>query len=80
MIGQAQDVFAKRKFKDVYSMAAKGTIKYFELEYLTYKPALTWEFHKRYRDMIVETKTRVDSPIAPNNAAFGSFVMMSMDT
>ena len=58
---------------------AKGVIEYFELENLTYKPAPTWEFYKKYREVILEMKTIVDSSISPNNAAFGGFLMMSMN-
>ena len=58
---------------------AKGVIRYFELEDLDYHPRPTWDFYQRYRKTILRMKAEVDESIAPNNAAFGGFLMMSMD-
>ncbi len=58
---------------------AKGVIEFFELEGLVYKPAPTWEFYQKYRESITEMKNELDSSIAPNNAAFGGFLMVSMN-
>ncbi len=57
---------------------AKGVIEYFELENLQYRPEPSWEFYQRYRDAITRMKNLVDASIAPNNAAFGGFLMMSL--
>ncbi len=59
---------------------AKGVIEYFELEDLTYKPAPTWEFYQGYRDAVLDMKNQVNPSIAPNNAAFGGFLMVSMNS
>lgn len=57
---------------------AKGVIKYFELEGLEYKPAPTWEFYQKYRENILEMKSKADETLKPNNAAYCGFLMMSM--
>ena len=58
---------------------AKGVIQQFELGSLVYKPRPSWEFYKEFRSIINEMKTKVDSRLAPNNAAFTGFLMMSLD-
>lgn len=58
---------------------AKGVIEYFELQSLKYHPTPTWEFYKNYRDAILDMKSRVDVLLAPNNAAFGGFLMMNLN-
>ncbi len=58
---------------------AKGVIKQFELDSLTYKPRPSWEFYREYRSIVNEMKTKVDHRLAPNNAAFTGFLMMSME-
>lgn len=57
---------------------AKGVIKHFELEGLTYKPAPSWDFYRRYRDEILAMKAHIDPSLQPNNAAFCGFLMMSL--
>lgn len=57
---------------------AKGVIKHFELEGLQYKPTPSWDFYQRYRDAIEAMKAEVDPSLAPSNAAFGGFLMMSL--
>ncbi|TQV89065.1 hypothetical protein [Aliikangiella coralliicola] len=57
---------------------AKDVIKYFEVEDMIYKPAPTWDFYQKYRDLIHTMKSKVDSSLAPSNAAFSGFLMMSM--
>ena len=59
---------------------AKSVIDYFELQNLTYKPQPSWEFYQHYRNIILEMRALVDPVIAPNNAAFGGFLMMNMGT
>lgn len=58
---------------------AKGVIKFFELEGLEYKPEPGWDFYQRYRREINAMKAQVIDTIAPNNASFCGFLMMSMD-
>jgi hypothetical protein len=67
-----QEVFVK-------PTTAKGVIKYFELESLEYKPMPSWEFYKTFRETILEMRSMVDASLAPNNAAFTGFLMMSMN-
>lgn len=57
---------------------AKGVISHFELGALEYKPQPSWAFYQAYRDTILEMRSLVDPSIAPNNAAFGGFLMMSL--
>lgn len=58
---------------------AKGVIKQFELEGLEYKSSPTWEFYQEYRDQILAMKAQVIDTLAPNNAAFCGFLMMSLE-
>lgn len=58
---------------------AKGVIQYFELDQLEYKLLPTWDFYKRYKDYILKMRSAVDESIAPNNAAFCGFLMMTLD-
>ncbi len=58
---------------------AKGVIQQFELDSLVYKPRPSWEFYQEFRSIINEMKSKVDSRLAPNNAAFTGFLMMSME-
>ncbi len=55
----------------------KNVIRQFEVEDLVYKPQPTWPFYAAYRDLIADMKTRVDPSLAPNNAAFTGFLMMT---
>ena len=57
---------------------AKGVIRYFEVDGLEYKPAPTWEFYRRYRELINQAKQQVDPRLSPSNAAFSGFLMMTM--
>jgi len=57
---------------------AKGVIEHFELQGLQYKPRPSWEFYEEYRQQILAMRARVDDCIAPNNAAFCGFLMMSL--
>ncbi len=58
---------------------AKGVIRQFEIEDLTYSAKPTYDFYKRYRDIINDMKSHVDSSLYPDNAAFTGFLMMSSD-
>jgi hypothetical protein len=66
------DVFVK-------PTTVKGVIEYFELENLQYMPAPTWAFYDAYRSVFNEMKSRVNSALAPTNAAFSGFLMVSME-
>ena len=57
----------------------KAAIQYFELENLVYKPTPTWAFYTRYKTEFLKMKNAVDASVAPNNAAFGGFLMMSVN-
>lgn len=57
----------------------KNVIKYFELEGLQYSPSPTFEFYKAYREQMNEMKSKVDASLRNDNAAFGGFLMMSME-
>jgi len=57
---------------------AKGVIAHFELEDLHYSPTPSWEFYARYREQFLQMKASVDPLLAPSNAAFAGFLMMSM--
>lgn len=64
------DVFVK-------PTTTKNVIRQFELEGLEYKPRPSWSFYQAYRDAINDMKTRVNPSLAPNNAAFTGFLMMT---
>lgn len=68
-----QEVFVK-------PTTAIGVIQQFELDSLVYHPRPSWEFYDEYRRIINEMKSKVDSRLAPNNAAFTGFLMMSMES
>ena len=55
----------------------KGVINYFDIKNLTYSPTPTWDFYQRFRDEILKMKPLVDDSLAPSNAAFLGFLMMS---
>ena len=59
---------------------AKGIINELELNHLEYQPLPSWAFYSMFRDTINDLKTRVDSGLSPNNAAFTGFLMMSIGT
>lgn len=55
----------------------KNVIRQFELDGLLYRPLPSWEFYRDYRAAIEEMKACVSPALAPNNAAFTGFLMMS---
>lgn len=57
---------------------AKDIIRYFELTDLQYHPTPTWEFYRRYRKLINDSKKLVDKNLSPSNAAFSGFLMMGV--
>jgi hypothetical protein len=58
----------------------KEIISFFEIKDLVYKPTPTWEFYKKYRDIIYSMKSTVNESISSNNAAFTGFIMMSLNS
>ena len=70
-----------KPFEEVFvkPTTAKGVIQQFELDSLVYKPRPSWEFYHEFRSIINEMKSKVDNRLAPNNAAFTGFLMMSME-
>ncbi|MBX3705848.1 MAG: hypothetical protein KF911_04365 [Pseudomonadales bacterium] len=64
------DVFVK-------PTTTKNVIRQFELEGLVYRPRPSWDFYVGYRAAIDAMKARVSPSLAPNNAAFTGFLMMS---
>ncbi|MBI9097004.1 MAG: hypothetical protein JEY91_00935, partial [Spirochaetaceae bacterium] len=55
----------------------KNVIAYFEIDDLSYNAKPTFDFYKKYRDIINEMKNQVDDSLSPDNAAFTGFLMMS---
>jgi len=55
----------------------KNVIRQYELDALVYKPRPSWTFYASYRDAIAQMKAVVDPALAPNNAAFTGFLMMT---
>lgn len=64
------DVFVK-------PTTTKNVIRQFELEGLVYRPRPSWDFYFAYRAEIAAMKARVSPSLAPNNAAFTGFLMMT---
>jgi hypothetical protein len=64
------DVFVK-------PTTTKNVIRQFQLDEPVYHPRPSWPFYARYRDTIAAMKAEVDARLAPNNAAFTGFLMMS---
>lgn len=56
---------------------AKNVLKYFAISDPVYKPAPTWDFYQKYRQLINEGKTKVSKNLSPSNAAFSGFLMMT---
>ncbi|MGE0621973.1 MAG: hypothetical protein AB7I04_00125 [Pseudomonadales bacterium] len=55
----------------------KNVIRQFELDGLVYRPRPSWAFYQAYREAIAQMKAAVSPALAPNNAAFTGFLMMS---
>jgi hypothetical protein len=49
------------------------------IENIVYKPKPTYDFYRKYRDIINNMKKEVSEQLSPDNAAFSGFLMMSMD-
>lgn len=59
---------------------AKGIIEYFELKDLAYSAKPNWDFYQRFRATILDMKHCVDASLAPSNAAFLGFLLLSFKT
>jgi len=70
--------YSPRREVFVKPTTAKNILRYFEIDDPVYKPTPTWDFYKKYRKLINEGKTRVDSSLSPSNAAFSGFLMMTV--
>ncbi|MBF0487396.1 MAG: hypothetical protein HQK98_04480 [Nitrospirae bacterium] len=57
----------------------KGVIEFFDLKGLEYKPNPTYQFYKKYRDIINEMKEHVSPSLAQDNGCFSGFLMMAME-
>lgn len=56
----------------------KSIIKELNLD-IVYNPTPSWEFYESYRNIINQMKTKIEKSLAPSNAAFCGFLMMSLD-
>lgn len=72
--------YAPQKEVFVKPTTAKGVLRYFEIQDPIYKPAPTWDFYEKYRELINQAKQQVDQGLSPSNAAFSGFLMMSVQT
>jgi hypothetical protein len=70
--------FAPQEEVFVKPTTAKGVIAFFALAGLRYNAFPDWEFYERYRQAIFDMRSKVDDSLAPNNAAFCGFLMMSL--
>lgn len=57
----------------------KGVVSTFELDVPPYRACPYWEFYAAYREQILAMRAQVSPELAPNNAAFCGFLMMSLD-
>jgi hypothetical protein len=69
--------YSPKKEVFVKPTTAKNVLRYFELDDPVYKPRPTWDFYRKYRELINEAKTRCDPSLSPSNAAFSGFLMMA---
>ncbi|MES2625310.1 MAG: hypothetical protein V4628_08530 [Pseudomonadota bacterium] len=70
--------FAPQQEVFIKPTTAKGVIAFFGLQGLHYNPFPDWEFYETYRQAILCMRNKVDTTLAPNNAAFCGFLMMSL--
>lgn len=72
--------FSPTKEVFVKPTTAKGILKHFAIDDPIYKPKPTWDFYEKYRHLINEGKGRANPDLAPSNAAFSGFLMMTVQT
>jgi len=70
--------YAPTKEVFVKPTTAKNVLKHFEIDDPVYKPTPSWDFYKKYRKLINDSKTLVDKSLSPSNAAFSGFLMMTV--
>ncbi len=56
----------------------KGIVATFELDVPPYRACPYWDFYAAYREQILAMREQVSPELAPNNAAFSGFLMMSL--
>jgi hypothetical protein len=71
--------YARDKAFFIKPTTTKNIIKYFELEGVEYKPRPTYEFYKKYTELLEEMKSKVDASLGKNNAGFTWFLMMATE-
>ncbi len=69
----AEEVFIK-------PTTVKNILKVFEIPDLVYSPRPSYDFYRRYRDLINSMKREVDPSLSPSNPAFSGFLMMVMES
>ncbi len=74
----SQTYFHPQRDVLVKPMTVKGIIQHFELNDLEYKPTPSWGFYDAYRSAIHVMKSQVDESLAPTNAAFSWFLLLSL--
>ena len=57
----------------------KGIVATFGLDVPPYRACPYWEFYAAYREQMLALRAEVSPELAPNNAAFSGFLMMSLD-
>jgi hypothetical protein len=62
----------------VKPMTVKSILQHYEIDHLQYKPLPTWMFYESYRNTLLEMKSKVDPSLAPTNAAFSWFLLLSV--
>ena len=70
-----------RPNKDVLIKPTTVKLIIAELELpIKYGPKLDWAFYAQYRKYLAQARKQCDPALAPNNAAFAGFLMMSLGT
>ncbi|WP_101758666.1 hypothetical protein [Oceanicoccus sp. KOV_DT_Chl] len=69
-----------RPTKEVFvkPTTAKNILRHFDIADPVYKPTPSWDFYKKYRKLINDSKKAVDKSLSPSNAAFSGFLMMTV--
>lgn len=71
--------YAPQKQVFVKPTTAKNILKHFDLDDPVYKPAPTWDFYKKYRQLMIGGKAKVNKSLSPTNVAFTRFLIMTVD-
>jgi hypothetical protein len=71
--------YAPQKQVFVKPTTAKNILKHFDLDDPVYKPAPTWDFYKKYRQLVIAGKAKVNKSLSPTNVAFTRFLIMTVD-